>query len=126
MLAIHTRRHTYDPDEPIAPWLYAIARYKLIDHLRHTRRSGAYVRLEEAEEVLADSDHAGAESALDLDRLMGRLPAKMQRAIRSVKLEGQTVAEAAAQYGMSQSAVKVSIHRGLKAMASAVTRRAST
>src|SRR5512141_1365425 len=36
LLAIHTRRHTYDPGEALTPWVYAIARYKLIDHLRRT------------------------------------------------------------------------------------------
>src|SRR5450759_1234398 len=41
LMAIHTRRHTYDPAEPLTPWVYAIARYKLIDHLRRTRASMA-------------------------------------------------------------------------------------
>ena len=36
LMAIHTRRHTYDPAEPLTPWVHAIARYKLIDHLRRT------------------------------------------------------------------------------------------
>ena len=40
-MAIHARRHTYDPAEALTPWVYAIARYKLIDHLRRTRASMA-------------------------------------------------------------------------------------
>src|SRR5450756_2355467 len=39
LMAIHTRRHTYDPAELLTPWVHAIARYKLIDYLRRTRAS---------------------------------------------------------------------------------------
>jgi RNA polymerase sigma-70 factor (ECF subfamily) len=48
LLAIHTRQHTYDPTEPLTPWVYAIARYKLIDHLRRTRASVADLPIEKA------------------------------------------------------------------------------
>ena len=120
LMAIHARRHTYDPGEPFTPWMHAIARYKLIDHLRHTKASMADVAIEEAGEVVARDDHAGAESTLDLNRLLERLPERMRRAIRCMKLDGLSVAEAAALCGMSESAVKVSVHRGLKAMAAAV------
>ncbi|KMO43018.1 RNA polymerase sigma factor [Methylobacterium variabile] len=121
LMAIHTRRHTYDVDQPFTPWVQAIARYKLIDHLRHTRASMAEVPIEDASDFAAQDDHAGAESAHDLDRLLAKLPEKMRRAIRYVKLDGLSVAEAASRTGMSESAIKVSVHRGLKAMASAIS-----
>jgi len=121
LMAIHTRRHTYDVGQPFTPWVQAIARYKLIDHLRHRHSSTASVPLEEAGDFEAQDDHAGAESAYDLDRLLAKLPEKMQRAIRYVKLDGLSVAEAAKHCGMSESAIKVSVHRGLKAMAAAIS-----
>ena len=34
LLAVHEKRHTYDPARPFDPWLAAIARYKWIDRLR--------------------------------------------------------------------------------------------
>lgn len=123
LMAIHTRRHTYDPDELLTPWIHAIARYKLIDHLRHTRSSMADVPIEAASEVTAEDDHVGAESALDLTRLLAQLPDKMRRAIQCVKLDGLSVAETAKLCGMSESAVKVSVHRGLKAMAASIAHR---
>lgn len=122
LMVIHTRRHTYDPGEPFTPWMHAIARYKLIDHLRHTKASMTDLPIEDANEVIAQDDHAGAETALDLNRLLARLPEKMRSAIRYVKLDGLSVAEAAARCGMSESAVKVSVHRGLKAMAAAIAK----
>jgi RNA polymerase sigma-70 factor (ECF subfamily) len=71
---------------------------------------------------MAQDDHVGAESAYDLQRLLRRLPDKMRRAIQCVKIEGLSVAEAAGECGMSESAVKVNIHRGLRALAAVIAR----
>ena len=120
LLAIHTRRHTYDRAELFTPWIHAIARYKLIDFLRRTNLSRGDVPIEDADEITSRADHDEVESSIDLRRLMARLPVKMQRAIQYVKLDGLSVAEAARRSGMTESAVKVSIHRGLKALAAAI------
>lgn len=122
-MSIHTRRHTYDPAEPLTPWVHAIARYKLIDHLRQTRASISDVPVEEADDVIvAQDDHVGTESAYDLRRLLSGLPEKMRIAIQSVKIDGLSVAEAAVHCGMSESAVKVNVHRGLRALTAAIGR----
>jgi RNA polymerase sigma-70 factor, ECF subfamily len=125
LMAIHTRRNTYDPAEPLTPWVHAIARYKLIDHLRRTAATRADVPVEAADDVVAHDDHVATESAYDLMRLLTHLPAKMRRAIQLVKLDGLSVIEAAARSGMSESAVKVNVHRGLKALAAAIGREHS-
>ena len=41
LLAIHEKRHTYDPKRSLAPWLAAIARYKWIDRLRSLKSEAA-------------------------------------------------------------------------------------
>src|SRR5260221_13766715 len=61
VLAIHIKRHTYNPDEPLTPWGHAIARYKLVDFLRRTRASLADVPIDEADEGMAHDDHRDAE-----------------------------------------------------------------
>ena len=122
LMAIHTRRHTYDPAEALTPWVYAIARYKLIDHLRRTRASMSDIPIEDAEEIMAQDDYIGTESANDLTKLLSHLPEKMRRAIQSVKLDGLSVTEAASRCGMSESAVKVNVHRGLKALGASIAR----
>lgn len=122
LMAIHTRRHTYQPDAPLLPWVHAIARYKLIDYLRRTRITAADLPIEDAENFLAQDDHVGAESAYDLKRLMNELPEKMRRAIQLVKLDGLSVAEAAHRSGMSESDVKISVHRGLKTLVNSIAR----
>ena len=123
LMAIHTRRHTSHPASPLMPWVHAIARYKLIDHLRQTHASMKDLPIEDAEEIMAQDDHVGTESAYDLTRLLSQLPDKMRRTIQSVKLDGLSVAEAASQCGISESDVKVSVHRGLKALATSVARK---
>src|SRR5712692_9722542 len=95
LIAVHIQRHTYDPAELLTPWVFAIARYKLIDHLRRTRASLADVPLDDAEEMMAQDDHIATESAYDLDRLLSKLPDRMRRAIQYVKLDGLNVVETA-------------------------------
>ena len=126
VLAIHFKRHTYDSAEPFTPWVHAIARYKLIDFLRRTRTSLADVPLEEADALMAHDDNLSAESTHDLKRLMQRLPEKMRCSIEAVKLDGQSIAEAADRCGISESGVKVNIHRGLKTLAALIARETRT
>src|SRR5215472_6390478 len=77
VLAIHIQRHTYDPTEPLTPWVHAIARYKLIDYLRRSRAVLADVPIDQANDVMARDDHLSSESSFDLRRLLKQLPEKM-------------------------------------------------
>jgi RNA polymerase sigma-70 factor (ECF subfamily) len=125
LIAIHTHRHTYDLSQPFTPWIHAIARYKFLDYLRHTKYSFKHLPMDSAEEFTADSDMTAIESGLDLHRLMSEISLKARRAIQYVKLEGLSVSEAATRCGMSESAVKVAVHRGLKALALQVRKESS-
>lgn len=124
LISIHTRRNTYDGSQPLTPWVYAIARYRLVDYLRRTKVSVKDLPIEAAEQALADQDSRAVDSGIDLERLLAQLPPKARRAIQLVKLDGMSVSEAASRSGMSPSAIKVSIHRGLKAL-SVVVRKTS-
>ena len=116
-ITLHTRRHTYDRSQLLTPWVYAVARYRLVDYLRRTKASIRDVPIEEATEVFADDDATAVDSGLDLVKLMAQLTPKARQAIQFVKLDGLSVSEAATRAGMSQSAIKVSVHRGLRALA---------
>jgi len=118
LLAVHNQRHTYDPGQPLTAWIHAIARYKLVDLLR--RRAGREVLndpLDDELEVFAVSDHDAADARRDLGKLLEKLPDRQRLPIVHMKLEGLSVAEAARVTGMSEAAVKVGVHRGLKALA---------
>lgn len=123
LIAIHTRRDTYDVSQPFTPWVYAIARYKFVDYLRRTKGSVNDLPIEDAEELTAQNDSAHVESSLDLERLLAGLSPKVRQAIQLVKLEGLSVADAAARCGMSESNVKVSVHRGLRGLAREISKK---
>ncbi|HEY0315882.1 MAG TPA: sigma-70 family RNA polymerase sigma factor [Sphingomonas sp.] len=114
LIAIHEKRHTYDPTRPFRPWLAAVARYKWIDRLRAMGRE----RTDELSDMLGVEDHESeVTSAVLLRDLIARLKPAQQQAIRLVKLDGFSVEEASARTGQSPSLVKVNIHRGLKQLA---------
>lgn len=120
LIAIHEKRHTYDPVRPFRPWLAAVARYKWIDRLRAMGRHAT----QELPGDLATGDHESAvSSAAVLGRLMAELKPAQAEAIRLVKLNGYSVAEASARTGQSESLIKVNIHRGLARLAAIVERQ---
>lgn len=126
LLAMHNQRHTYRPTQPLTPWLHAIARYKLIDLLRvRMPRSAVEVVLDEedGDAAFRAEDASAAETRRDVARLLDALPDRFRLPIVHVKLEGLTVAETSSLLGISESAVKIGIHRGLKALAEKVARR---
>ena len=82
------------------------------------------VAIDEADQVPADDNPVSVESGLDLEKLMAQLTPKARQAIQFFKLDGLSVREAAVRSGMSESAVKVSVHRGLKALSLLATQRA--
>ena len=110
LMAVHLKRHTYDPARPFKPWLGAIARHKWIDRLRAMKAAPT----EALTEDIAVSDHGDAvSSAQSLERLLGELKPAQSDVIRLVKLQGLSIEEAAVRTGQSMSLVKVNIHRGL-------------
>ena len=123
LIAVHNQRHTYDPGQPLSAWVHAIAKYKYVDLLR--RRAGRDALndpLDDDVDAFAVSDHEAADAKRDLRKLLATLPDRHRRPIECVKIEGLSVAEAALRTGMSESAVKVGIHRGLKALAALIRR----
>jgi RNA polymerase sigma factor (sigma-70 family) len=118
LIAVHTRRASYDRDRPFTAWLFSIARYKMIDQFRRTRR---HVPIEDfSNALLIDGFEEVINARFDVDRLLDTLPAKQAGAIRRTKLEGLSTLEAAEDASLGESDIKVSVHRGLKALAARV------
>jgi RNA polymerase sigma-70 factor (ECF subfamily) len=115
LMAIHTRRMTYDPDRPFTAWAYAIARYKLVDHFRQNRMR-LLVSIDDDFELSDFSSEESVSAHRDVEQVLASLPAQQRGLINRVKIEGQSIAEAAEGTGLTPSAVKVGIHRGLKAL----------
>jgi len=118
LLAVHNKRHTYDPKQPLTAWVQAIARYKLVDLLRRRSRTDVLTDpLDEEDQVFATTTNDHAEAQYDVAKLLRGLPERQRLPILYVKIEGASVTDTAIRTGMSESAVKIGIHRGLKALA---------
>ena len=119
-ISIHRARHTYRPERPFGPWLYAVARNAVTDHRRsQARRQRREVSLdpEEIPQPVVE-EHSGPDATLspELAGALDGLPDGQREAVMLIHLEGLSVAEAAARAGVSRSALKVRAHRGYRAM----------
>jgi RNA polymerase sigma-70 factor, ECF subfamily len=117
LLAVHRARHTYDPSRPFAPWLYAIIQNRFIDALRIQRRRllrelQAGATLESSGRPLQERDAI----LRDVRRAVSGLPDNQRRVIELLKFEELSVREVAARLGMSETNVKVTAHRGYRAL----------
>ena len=121
LLAVHNQRHTYDAGHPLTAWVHAIAKYKLIDLLRRRAKRDLLTGPLDDELCFASAaDHEAADARRDLRKLLEQLPDRQRLPIVHMKLEGLSVAETARLTGMSAAAVKVGVHRGLKALAAII------
>lgn len=123
LLAVHNQRHTYRPDQPLTAWVNAMARYKLIDLLRsRSGREALHDLIDDDMALFATNDHDAADARRDVNSLLNQLPDNQRLPIVHTKLEGLSVTEAAAATGMSESAIKVGVHRGMKALAALMSK----
>jgi RNA polymerase sigma-70 factor (ECF subfamily) len=121
LLAVHNQRHTYDAGQPLTAWVHAIARYKLVDLLRRrSAREALHQPLDDEHAWLAAPEAETSGAKRDLAALLERLPERHRLPIVHMKLEGLSAAETAQRTGLSESAVKVGVHRGLKALAAMI------
>ncbi len=113
LIAIHKSRATYDAAQPLTAWVHGLARYKLVDAYRRHKRH-ASVPLDD--EVFADDDSEARTARRDVGKLLDKLPQARRALLTAVKLDGISIADIAARTGQSESAIKVGVHRALKAL----------
>lgn len=121
LIAIHEKRHTYDPRRPFRPWLLAVARYKWIDTLRRMSRGSGTVLSEDVGACDHESQLINVEL---LERLMAQLKPAQADVIRLVKIQGYSIEEASIRTRQSSSLVKVNIHRGMARLSKIVEKQA--
>lgn len=121
LLAIHLKRQTWRRDAPVRPWLYALARYKVVDAFR---RRGARVTLpiEDFADVLPEEHAAQPLSARDADVMLGLIDTRSATLIRAVALDGKSAEEAGETVGLSAAATRVALHRAMKRLSDAAER----
>lgn len=121
LLAIHDKRHTYDRSQPIGAWVFAIARYKLVDFFRRREiKDSLSDQVDDERDFFLSTNLDAAEAHRDVMKLLKLLPERQRIPIVCTKLDGLSVEETVRLTGMTESAIKVGVHRGLKALAKAI------
>lgn len=121
LLAVHLQRGTYDANYPVTAWLLAIARHKLVDLWRRRgRRENLHDDVDDLDGLPMVGEQADVHASRDLALLLQALPAPQRQAIEFTKLEGLSIAEASNRTGLSESSIKVLVHRGLKRLSELV------
>jgi len=115
LLAVHLKRHTWDANAPFAPWLFAIARNKLIDSLRRRGRR-IFVDIDDFAETLAGEPAPETAPAGEVAAHLQALPARQRDVLQSIAVESVSIKDTARKFAMSEGAVRVALHRGLASL----------
>lgn len=116
LLAVHLKRHTWDETAPLEPWVRAIAHHKMIDALRR-RGFRDHVNIEDISDELKFAPTSDLSAPGDCARLLKTLPARQRQIIEAIAIEGRSAREVAQAFGSTEGAVRVALHRSLKALA---------
>jgi RNA polymerase sigma-70 factor (ECF subfamily) len=116
LLAIHLKRHTWDPAMPLGPWVLAIARNKMIDGLRRRgRRPEVAIDLQQFD--IEGEDQQASIDAHDVQRVLSGLSERNRDIVQSISIDGRSARDVADRLGMTEVAVRVALHRSLKTLA---------
>jgi RNA polymerase sigma-70 factor (ECF subfamily) len=116
LLAVHLKRQTWDANAPFAPWLFAIARNKLIDALRRRGRR-VFVNIDDFAETIPSEPPAETLPAVEVSHHLSDLPPRQRDVLQSIAVESASIKATASKLSMTEGAVRVALHRGLASLA---------
>ena len=119
LLAVHLKRQTWKPDAPFAPWLFAIARNKLIDALRRRGRR-VFVNIDDFAEVIPSAEPADTLPPSEVATHLAGLPVRQREVLQSIAVDQVSIKDTAKKMAMSEGAVRVALHRGLAKLAASL------
>ena len=114
LISIHRARHTFDPERAIGPWIFAIAKRRIVDRLRVGSRLSRELQCDSWDTEWWLERSGGeevAENMRDLQREFEKLSAQKLQALKLITVEGKSTREAAEVMDMKESAFRVMFHR---------------
>jgi RNA polymerase sigma-70 factor, ECF subfamily len=114
MIAVYKSRHTYQPERPFEPWLFAIVRNVSGEHFRRERQRLAFqIVVDELPELGIEG---GSGQDLEVREALEQLSPAQMEALNLTKVEGLSVEEAAQRAGTSIGSMKVRVHRAYESL----------
>lgn len=123
LIAIHQARHTYNPKRAFRPWMFTIAKHRTIDILRQ-RSSRIETRALDEEADFTHTDLDKINGVIDGIRILQSLKTTHREAVVLTKYAGMTTLEAASWLGVSESAIKSRLRKGLQILRKQLEREA--
>ncbi len=120
LIAIHSKRHTWDEARPFLPWVGAVVRYKALDAVRRLareRRRHVDTPVEDWADFLPELGQDPDRVSIDAERALAALSCREAGVVRAIALEGVSASETAVRFGIKEGAVRVALHRGLRRLA---------
>jgi RNA polymerase sigma factor (sigma-70 family) len=119
LLALHLKRGIWDEGQSFSPWVYAVARNKLIDNLR---RCGCadHLAIDDIGELPAADEQVADLNGVDAERLIAKLQGRHRQIVVAMSIEGVSARQVAERLGMTEGAVRVALHRALQSLAKAL------
>jgi RNA polymerase sigma-70 factor (ECF subfamily) len=111
LISIHRSRQTFIPGRKFGPWMYIIAKRRIVDLIRQEQRRIKAEPLTEASHNIA-AEVSGPAIQTDILGELNNLPEKYREPIRLTKVKGLDVKEAAQELGLSPAAIKTRCSRG--------------
>jgi RNA polymerase sigma-70 factor (ECF subfamily) len=119
LIAIHLKRHTWIETQPFGPWMRAIARHKFIDALRRRGRR-VHVPIEDFENLLVAEDDKPQTPRNEVEKFLPQIPERQRGVVQAIALDGHSIGETAKKFAMTEGAVRVALHRGVKSLAGVI------
>lgn len=116
LISLHNSINTYDGERAFKPWLHAIITYRTYDYFRKHYKNNTYTFEDldftaTPENYVTSIAHIGEYK--DIEKALDSLSAKQRKVFELAKIQGYSMKEIATEMDMSESAVKVSVHRTL-------------
>jgi len=112
LIAIHAARHTYDTKRLFRPWFFAIVRNRTIDLLRSQKSYKTALENNTLKHI--EETSIPIEEEVNKSMVFSMLAPAYREVLLLTKVIGFTTSEAAEKLGISESAVRVRVHRGIK------------
>jgi RNA polymerase sigma-70 factor (ECF subfamily) len=120
VIAVYKSRHTYQPERPFEPWLFAIVRNVTGEYVRRSQQHfGFQMQMDELPEIGTE----GASSlGVELREALEELSPTQMEALGLTKVLGLSIAEASQRARTTVASMKVRVHRAYESLRKSLIR----